>query len=259
MSQSIPASYPFSPFAAQRRQADAGGVEAAIDRQDLSGDVAGAIAAQEEPRPRVPLEAVAVERNSVVIVGADFRGVHRLGHRGLDRSRRDGIDANAERGQFDGELLGEVREPGLAGAVGGAQREARTAEIEVMLTTAPPPCSRIRGAAALVHRNGPVRLTASTRLQSSSVVSSNGVNTAIPALLTNASSRPKRLLDLRDRAPATAAGVGDVAMQRQRASGRASAATAPRSVRARCRAAPRASPRRGTASPPQGRGRAQRR
>ena len=38
---------------------------------------------------------------------------------------------------------------------------------DVMLTTAPPPPSRINGAAACVHRNGPVRLTASTRDQSS--------------------------------------------------------------------------------------------
>ena len=63
-----------------------------------------------------------------------------------------------------------------------------------MLTMAPPPCSRITGAAALVQRKGPVRLTASTRFQSSSEVSSSGANTATPALLTSASSRPKRML-----------------------------------------------------------------
>ena len=63
-----------------------------------------------------------------------------------------------------------------------------------MLTIAPPPCSRIRGAAALVQINGPVRLTCRMRLQSSSEVSSNGANTAMPALLTSASSRPKRAL-----------------------------------------------------------------
>jgi len=57
---------------------------------------------------------------------------------------------------------------------------------------APPPCSRIRGTAALVQMNGPVRLTSSTRFQSSSEVSSSGANTAMPALLTSASSRPKR-------------------------------------------------------------------
>lgn len=32
--------------------------------------------------------------------------------------------------------------------------EARTAEMEVILTMAPPPCSRIKGTAALVQRNG---------------------------------------------------------------------------------------------------------
>ena len=76
----------------------------------------------------------------------------------------------------------------------GRKVEARTAEIDVRLTMGPPPCSRITGAAALVQRNGPGRLTASTRFQSSSVVSSNGLNTAMPALLTSASSRPKRSL-----------------------------------------------------------------
>ena len=45
--------------------------------------------------------------------------------------------------------------------------EARRPEIDVTLTIAPPPLSRISGAAACVHRNGPVRLTASTRDQSS--------------------------------------------------------------------------------------------
>src|SRR5438067_725044 len=64
--------------------------------------------------------------------------------------------------------------------------------MEVMLTIAPPPCSRIRGTAALVQMNGPVRLTASTRFQSCSLVPINGANTATPALLTSASSLPKR-------------------------------------------------------------------
>src|SRR5579863_1997653 len=62
--------------AAQRRQADAGGIEAAIDGQNLSGDVTCAVAAQEEHRLRqFLLEAVAVERDRVVIVGTDFRAV----------------------------------------------------------------------------------------------------------------------------------------------------------------------------------------
>jgi hypothetical protein len=62
-------------LAAQRRQSDSGGIEAAIYGQNLSGDVAGAVAAQEEHRFRqFFFEAVAVERDRVVIVGADFRG-----------------------------------------------------------------------------------------------------------------------------------------------------------------------------------------
>src|SRR6478735_6741090 len=110
-------------FTAQCRQADAGGIEAAIDRQSLSRDVAGAITAEEEYRVRQFLfEPVAVERNRIVIVGADFRGMDRFCHRGLDRAWRDAVDANAERGQLDGELLGEVRQRGLAGAVGRTQR-----------------------------------------------------------------------------------------------------------------------------------------
>ena len=61
-----------------------------------------------------------------------------------------------------------------------------------MLTMAPPPLSRITGTAAWVQRNGPVRLTASVRAQSSGVVSSSGLKIAMPALLTSASSRSKR-------------------------------------------------------------------
>ena len=61
-----------------------------------------------------------------------------------------------------------------------------------MLTIAPPPLSRMIGATSCVIRNGPVRFTASTRCHSSSVTSSSGLNTAMPALLTSASMRPKR-------------------------------------------------------------------
>src|SRR6202012_5704751 len=107
------------PLAAQRRQADAGGIKTAIDGKNLARDVAGAIAAQKENRLRqFLLEAVTIERNRVVIVGADFRGVDRLGHRGFDRPGCYAIDANAERGELDGELLGQMRKPGLAGAIG---------------------------------------------------------------------------------------------------------------------------------------------
>src|SRR4030081_2091362 len=85
-----------SPIPAQRRQADAGGVEAAVDAENLPGDVAGAIAAQKEHRLRqLLLEAVAVERNRGVIIGADLRGVNLPGHRGLDRAGCDAVDADA--------------------------------------------------------------------------------------------------------------------------------------------------------------------
>src|SRR5690349_5828753 len=59
--------------AAQGRQADAGGIKSAIDCQDLSGDVARSLAAQEQDRlGEFFLEPIAVERDRVVIVGADF-------------------------------------------------------------------------------------------------------------------------------------------------------------------------------------------
>src|SRR5262245_38333348 len=88
---------PVPPLPAQRRQADAGRIKTAVDGEDLSGDVARSVAAQEEDRLRQFLfQAVAIERNGVVIVGADFRRVHGFRHRGLDRTRRDRVDADAE-------------------------------------------------------------------------------------------------------------------------------------------------------------------
>jgi hypothetical protein len=71
-------------------------------------------------------------------------------------------------------------------------------------------------------------LTASTRLQSSSEVSSSGANTAIPALLTNASRRPKRRFTPAI-AAATAAASETSQCSASVASGLASAATAPSS------------------------------
>jgi len=56
----------------------------------------------------------------------------------------------------------------------------------------PPEVLSITGAQAWVSRKGPVRLTASTRSHSACVVSSSGLNTAMPALFTSASIRPKR-------------------------------------------------------------------
>src|SRR5881394_2659674 len=73
-----------SPLPAQRRQTNAGGVKTAVDGEDLSRDVTRALAAQEEDRCRQLLfQPIAVERDRVVIVGADFRRVYGLCHRGL--------------------------------------------------------------------------------------------------------------------------------------------------------------------------------
>src|SRR5579872_6049269 len=74
---------------AQRRQPDAGRIEAAINGENLAGDVARPVAAKEEHRlGQFFLEAVAVERDPVLVVGADFTAVNRFGLRGVDRPRR---------------------------------------------------------------------------------------------------------------------------------------------------------------------------
>ena len=57
-----------------------------------------------------------------MIIGTNGRRMNRLGHRGIDGTGCHRIDANAERRKLDGELLGEMRETRLAGAVGGSQR-----------------------------------------------------------------------------------------------------------------------------------------
>ncbi len=63
----------------------------------------------------------------VVIIGPDRRGVHGLGHGSIDRSRRDSIDTDAVLGEFRRLLLGEMRQPGFASAIGDAEcRGAQT-------------------------------------------------------------------------------------------------------------------------------------
>src|ERR1700730_17188448 len=114
---------PVSARSAQRRQSDAGGIKTTVDRQDLPGDVARSVGTQEQDGLRqCLLKAVTVERDGVVIIGTDFRRMYGLGHRGIDRTGRDAVDADAEGGELHGELLGEMGEPGLAGTIGGAQR-----------------------------------------------------------------------------------------------------------------------------------------
>ncbi len=71
---------------------------------------------------------------------------------------------------------------------------ARKPEIEAMLTMAPWPRWAIHAPKACVQRKAPSRLVASTVRQSSNVVSSTGLNTATPALLTSASTRPRRAI-----------------------------------------------------------------
>src|SRR3569832_160897 len=108
-----------SSCSAQCRQADPGRIEATIDGENLASDVARAVAAEKiNGFSQFFLKAVPVERDRIVIIGADFGTVNLFRHRGVDRSWRYAIDANAELGEFDRQLLGQMRESCLAGAVG---------------------------------------------------------------------------------------------------------------------------------------------
>ena len=93
--------------------------------------------------------------------------MHRLRHSGIDRARRHGIDPDAERREFDRLLLGQMRKASFAGAVGHAQRRGAQPRDRGDVDDCAAALSRMSGAAACPHRNGPVRLTASTRDHSS--------------------------------------------------------------------------------------------
>ena len=95
----------------------------AVHRQKLAVDIARLVGTEEaDRRGDLRFQAVAVERDGVVVVGADLRRVHGLRHRRVDRARRNGVDPDAEAAEFHRLLLGEVGEPGLARPVGDAQR-----------------------------------------------------------------------------------------------------------------------------------------
>ena len=65
--------------------------------------------------------------------------------------------------------------------------------IEAVFTIAPPPSPRIAGATCFMPRKTPLRFTAITRSKSSSSSSHSGARRpSMPALLKNASIRPKR-------------------------------------------------------------------
>src|SRR5215475_12379830 len=82
-----------SPLAAQCRQPDARCIETAVDRQHLAGNVARAVACEEEDGFRQLLfKTVTIERDRIVIIGADVRRMHGLGHGGVDRAGRDRVD-----------------------------------------------------------------------------------------------------------------------------------------------------------------------
>src|SRR3954462_13879159 len=89
----------------QGRQSNAGGVEPAVDGQDVSGDVTRALAAEKEDGFRqFLLQPVAIERDCIMIVGADLRRMHGLRHCGIDRTGSYAVDADPERGEFHREL-----------------------------------------------------------------------------------------------------------------------------------------------------------
>src|SRR5215469_11288503 len=78
---------PVSQMPAQGRQTNAGGIETAIDRKNLPGNVARSLRTEEEDGFRQFLfETIAVERDRVVIVGADGGSVNGFCHCGVDRS-----------------------------------------------------------------------------------------------------------------------------------------------------------------------------
>ena len=150
--------------AAQRGQADARGVEAAVHRQELAVDEAGVVAAQEADRAGHLLgRAVAAQRDRVLVVGADRHAVHELGHLGLDRARADRVDADADVAELDRQLLGQVQQRRLAGAVGHAQRAgAQARDRRDVDDRAAAGLAASRGTQACVHRKAPSRLVAST-------------------------------------------------------------------------------------------------
>src|SRR5690606_10626316 len=109
--------------AAQGRQADAAGVEAAIDRKRLAVHVARCVAAEKHDcGGDLVFGAVAIERDGVVVAGADGGRVHLLRHRGVDRAGGNRVHADARIAELGGLLAREVHERRLARAVGHSQR-----------------------------------------------------------------------------------------------------------------------------------------
>ena len=58
----------------------------------------------------------------IVVIRTDFRRMHRLGHGGIHRAGRHSIHTDAKAREFYRLLLSQMRKPGLAGAIGNAQR-----------------------------------------------------------------------------------------------------------------------------------------
>src|ERR1700735_3162426 len=107
----------------QRREANARRLKSTVHGDRLPGDIAGPVAAKEEDCfGKLLLQSVTVKWNGIMISGTNFRSVDSLRHGCIDRPWGDRIDPDSKGSKFDGLLLGQVREPGLASTVCSAQR-----------------------------------------------------------------------------------------------------------------------------------------
>src|ERR1700683_1791346 len=89
------------------RETRAGGtlahVQAAVDVEDLAGDVAGFVAGEEDDGGGdVAVESETAQRDHRFHFVFDFLR-QRIGHGRFDETGRDGVDGNAARGDFDGD------------------------------------------------------------------------------------------------------------------------------------------------------------
>ena len=119
-------SLPVGPYGSRRAAASVGARCRWIGTRHpppACGDVGRLVARQEEDGLRqFLLQPVAVQRDRIMVVAADFRRVHRLGHGGVHGPRRHRIHPDAEAGQFRRLLLRQMRQRRLAGPIGNPQR-----------------------------------------------------------------------------------------------------------------------------------------
>src|SRR5438552_9928180 len=99
-------------------------MKAAVNGQDLAGDVGGGVGEQEGDRPR---DVVGLPQAPEGDAAGDRRARlrrHRGGHVGLDEAGGHRVHGDGPRGHLPGDRLGEADEPGLARGVVGLSRVA---------------------------------------------------------------------------------------------------------------------------------------